>query len=73
MRESTKRQRSVIRILWSIGVGISHVWGRTIVQYDDKCMCQKKVYEWLEGFKGGRPVLIRVHPRVILISSSPDE
>jgi hypothetical protein len=51
--ESTKGQRSVIRILWSMGVGISHIWGRMTVQNDDKCMFQKKVHEWVEGFKGG--------------------
>jgi hypothetical protein len=73
MTESNKGQRYVIRILWSVGVGISHIWGRMTVQYDDKYMCQKKVYEWVEGFKGGSPVLIRVHPRVIPISRSPDE
>jgi len=56
-----------------MGVGISHISGRMTVQYDDKCMRQKKVYEWMEGFKGSRPALIRVHPRVILISRSPDE
>jgi len=28
MTENTKGQRSVIRILWSMGVGISHIWGR---------------------------------------------
>jgi hypothetical protein len=53
MTESTKGQRSVIRVSWSMGAGISHIWGRMTVQYDDKCMCQKKVYEWVEGFKGG--------------------
>jgi hypothetical protein len=73
MTESTKAQRSVIRILWSVGAGISHIWGSMTVQYDDKRTCQKKVHEWVEGFKGGRPVLIRVHPRVILISRSHDE
>jgi hypothetical protein len=25
-----------------------------LVQYDDKCIGQRKVYEWVERFKNGR-------------------
>lgn len=51
--DSIKEQSSLIRILWSVGVGNSDICGRMTAQYDDKFMCQRKVYEWVEGFKGG--------------------
>jgi len=32
-------------------VKTSEVYGRMAVLYDDKCMSQRKVCEWVEGLK----------------------
>ena len=47
-------QRCVIRFLWAEGVKPSEIYRRMKVQYGDSCLCQRKVYEWVERFKNGR-------------------
>jgi hypothetical protein len=34
------------------GVRTSEIYRTMAVQYEDNCMTQKKVYEWVERFKG---------------------
>jgi hypothetical protein len=31
----------------------SEIYGRMTVEYGGSCMRQRRVYEWVEGFKGG--------------------
>jgi transposase len=47
-------QRAVIRFLWAEGLKPSEIRRRMLVQYGDKCIGQRKVYEWVERFKNGR-------------------
>jgi hypothetical protein len=47
-------QCAVIRFLWAEGIKPSEIHRRMLVQYDDKCIGQRKVYEWVERFKNGR-------------------
>jgi len=43
-----EEQRSVIRFLWSEGVKPSEIHRRMKVQYEDSCLSQGRVYEWVE-------------------------
>jgi hypothetical protein len=47
-------QHAVIRFLWAEGIKHSEIHRRMFVQYGDKCIGQRKVYEWVESFKNGR-------------------
>jgi hypothetical protein len=47
-------QRAVIRFLWAEGIKPCEIHRRTLVPYGDKCIGQRKVYEWVERFKNGR-------------------
>jgi hypothetical protein len=47
-------KRAVIRFLWAEGIKPSEIHRRMLVQYGDNCIGQRKVYEWVEGFKNGR-------------------
>jgi hypothetical protein len=47
-------QRAVIRFLWAEWIKPSEIHRRMLVQYGDKCIEQRKVYEWVERFKNGR-------------------
>jgi hypothetical protein len=47
-------ERAVIRLLWAEGIKPFEIHRRMLVQYGDKCIGQRKVYEWVEGFKNGR-------------------
>jgi hypothetical protein len=47
-------QRAVIRFLWAEWIKPSEIHRRMLVQYGDKCIGQRKVYEWVERFKNGR-------------------
>jgi hypothetical protein len=43
-----------VSILWCPeGIKPSKIY-RTTVQYGGNCMSQRKAYEWLQTFKGGR-------------------
>jgi hypothetical protein len=46
-------QRAVIRFLWAERIK-PEIHRRKSVQYGDKCIGQRKVYEWVERFKNGR-------------------
>jgi hypothetical protein len=46
-------QRAVIRFLWAEGIKPSEIHRRMLVQYGDKFIGQRKVYEWVEMFKNG--------------------
>ena len=45
---TVEEQRSVIRFLWSEGVKPSEIHRRMKVQYEDSCLSQGRVYEWVE-------------------------
>jgi hypothetical protein len=47
-------RRAVMRFLWSEEIKPSGIHRRMLVQYGDKCIGQRKVYEWVERFKNGR-------------------
>jgi hypothetical protein len=42
-------QRAVMRFLWAEGIKPSVIHRRILVQYGDKCIGQKKVYEWVKS------------------------
>jgi hypothetical protein len=44
-------QHAVIRFLWAEGIKPSEIHRRMLVQYGDKCIGQREVYEWVESFK----------------------
>jgi hypothetical protein len=46
--EEEEEKRSVIRHLWSDGVKTTEIYGRMAFPYNDNCMSQWKVYEWME-------------------------
>jgi hypothetical protein len=35
-------------------VSTSDIYGKLTVQYGDKYMCQKDIFEWIERFEGGQ-------------------
>jgi len=39
-------------------VKTGEVYGTVIVQYGDNCMSQRKIYEWVESFRGVRMALL---------------
>jgi hypothetical protein len=47
-------QRAVIRFLSADGIEPSEIHRRMLVQYGDKYIGQRKVYEWVQTFKNGR-------------------
>jgi hypothetical protein len=47
-------QHAVIRFLWAEGFKPSEIHRKMLVQYGDKCIGERKVYEWVERFKNGR-------------------
>jgi hypothetical protein len=49
-----EQQKSVIWFLYSEGVKTSKTYGRVA----GNCISQKKVYEWVEKFKGGWKIVI---------------
>jgi hypothetical protein len=44
-------QHAVIRFPCAEGIKPSEIHRRVLVQYGDKCIGQKTVYEWVEGLK----------------------
>jgi len=49
-----KELRGVVRFLWAEGVKPVEIHHRTLAQYGQCTMSQRKVYEWVERFKSGR-------------------
>jgi hypothetical protein len=43
-----------MRFLWPEGLKPSEIQRRMIMHYGDKCIGQRKFYEWVERFKNGR-------------------
>jgi hypothetical protein len=53
--------------LWSDGVKFSEIHRRILAQYGEKCIMQRKVYEWVDRFQSGRTRLLMktawaIHP-----------
>jgi hypothetical protein len=56
---STKEEQcAVIRFLWSEGVKTAKIYCRLLLQYEDSCIAQRKVYEWLKLFRNGRTSVV---------------
>jgi hypothetical protein len=51
-------QHAVIRFLWAEWIKPSEIHRRMLVQYGDKYIGQRKIYEWVERFKNGRTNVI---------------
>ena len=49
-----EEQRGVVRFLWAEGVKPVEIHRHMLAQYGQSTMSQRKVYEWVEGFKSGR-------------------
>jgi len=49
-----EEQRGVVRFVWAEGVKPVEIHRRTLAQYGQSTMSQRKVYEWVERFKSGR-------------------
>jgi len=49
-----EKQRDIVRFLWAEGVKPVEIHRRTLAQYGQGTMSQRKVYECVERFKSGR-------------------
>jgi hypothetical protein len=48
---TVSEQRAIKRFLWAEGIKPSGIHRRMLVQYGDKCIGQRKVYESVERLK----------------------
>jgi hypothetical protein len=56
-----------MRFLWLEDVTNSEIYIRMTVQYDNNCLIQRKVYKWVEIFRGRKTIFseeTRVYPKV---------
>jgi len=49
-----EEQHGVVQYLWAEGVKPVKIHCRMLAQYGRSTMRQRKVYEWVEGFKSGQ-------------------
>jgi transposase len=49
-----EEQRAIVRFSWAEVVKSSEIHRRILAQYGARTMHQRKIYEWIEGFKEGR-------------------
>lgn len=52
----------MLQYLWLQGVKTSEIYGRMAVQYGNDWTSQRKVYEWVQGFRGHMTDADDVHP-----------
>jgi len=54
LQDCSIKERGVVRFLWAEGVKLVEIHHRMLAQYGQSTMSQRKVYDWVEGFKLGR-------------------
>jgi len=46
------------KVLWFEGVKLLKIHRRMIAQYEEVCIMQREVYQWVERFQSGRTSIV---------------